>query len=107
MGISTTASTKASEASASAQKAKDWASKEDGPVEGSGETAKYSAKYYAKQANQSNSVKYVPQTLTAAQQTQARKNISALGITEQAKTAEDAQGILQAFIDFANKNNIV
>lgn len=76
-GSATTASTKASEASASAQKAKDWASKEDGPVEGSGATAKYSAKYYAQQANQSNSVKYVAQTLTAAQQTQARANIGA------------------------------
>ena len=76
-GSATTASTKATEAAASAQKAKDWASKEDGPVEGSGETAKYSAKYYAEQAKQSNSVKYVAQTLTAAQQTQARANIGA------------------------------
>ena len=76
-GSASTASTKATEASASAQKAKDWASKEDGPVEGSGETAKYSAKYYAEQANQSNSVKYIAQTLTAEQQTQARANIGA------------------------------
>lgn len=76
----TTASTKATEASASAQKAKDWASKEDGPVEGEGTAAEYSAKYYANQANQanqSNNVKYVAQTLTEAQQTQARANISA------------------------------
>lgn len=76
-GSATTASTKATEASASAQKAKDWASKDDGPVEGEGATAEYSAKYYAQQANQSNSVKYVAQTLTAAQQTQARDNIGA------------------------------
>jgi hypothetical protein len=51
-------------------------------------------------------VKYVAQTLTAAQQTQARQNISALGIKEQATTSEDAQAILQAFIDFENENNI-
>lgn len=31
-------------------KAPDWAEKTDGPVEGSGETAKYSAKYWAEQA---------------------------------------------------------
>ncbi len=81
-GSATTASTKAAEASASAQKAKDWASKEDGPVEGEGATAEYSAKYYAQQANQSNSVKYVAQTLTAAQQTQARDNIGAASATD-------------------------
>ena len=52
-------------------------------------------------------MKYVAQTLTTEQQTQARKNISALGIKEQAKTSEDAQAILQAFVDFANENNIV
>lgn len=78
----TTASTKATEASASAQKAKDWASKEDGPVEGEGTTAEYSAKYYAQQANQSNSVKYVAQTLASTQQTQARDNIGAASATD-------------------------
>ena len=81
-GSATTASTKAAEASASAQKAKDWASKEDGPVEGEGTTAEYSAKYYAQQANQSNSVKYVAQTLSATQQTQARDNIGAASATD-------------------------
>ena len=86
-GSATTASTKATEASASAQKAKDWASKEDGPVEGSGETAKYSAKYYAEQANQSNSVKYVAQTLTTEEQLQARTNI---GMTTLSNSEIDA-----------------
>lgn len=86
-GSATTASTKASEASASAQKAKDWASKEDGPVEGSGETAKYSAKYYAEQANQGNSVKYVAQTLTTEEQLQARTNI---GMTTLSNSEIDA-----------------
>lgn len=81
-GSATTASTKATESSASAQKAKDWASKEGGPVEGEGATAEYSAKYYAQQANQSNSVKYVAQTLTTEEQLQARTNIGAISAAE-------------------------
>lgn len=81
-GSATTASTKATESSASAQKAKDWASKEGGPVEGEGATAEYSAKYYAQQANQGNSVKYIAQTLTTEEQLQARKNIGAISAAE-------------------------
>lgn len=86
-GSATTASTKATESSASAQKAKDWASKEGGPVEGEGATAEYSAKYYAQQANQSNSVKYVAQTLTTEEQLQARTNI---GMTTLSNSEIDA-----------------
>ena len=50
-------------------------------------------------------VKTSAQALNATKQAQARQNISALGIKEQATTSEDAQAILQAFIDFTNENN--
>lgn len=124
------ATTKANEAATSASAAADSATAAQ-----TAKTAAEAAQKKAEDAASANasSVWYTPQTLTSEQQTQVRQNIGAisaaevpapdltpyltkadaqttyLGKSEKAAsstTSDDAQSILQAFIEFAQENGI-
>lgn len=125
-----TATTKASEAATSASNAASAASAAQ-----SAQTAAETARDQAQEAASANqyAVWYTAQTLTTEQQTQARQNIGAISAAEapapdltpyltkteaqstylgkeekaaSSATSDDAQSILQAFIEFAQENGI-